>query len=1381
MKIKKILWICIALAVFVLASCAEMLTALGIKQEEQAVLRASKTSLSAIAGEEGQEITLSSDLPINFESCVWTNSNPAAAELTAAGSSAILKPLAEGTGVITISHSDTQPVSIVYSIGAVSEGRGAEGSDKPVYLGPQSETSYVVSVGDTVNMEASLINGGASAELDIQWQTEEDSPVRLIGSTGTSIAVEAMSPGMAAITASHADSSNSLRYTVLVRENAGSQSGSETDHSFDKEKYLEARATSYIVEVGENLNLSAALINGENYEQQGIQWSGAGDEINLVGNSGAAVAVEALSAGMAAVTVSHPESVNTVSIYISIKEPSSQNGSGIGQSTEEKYLEARATSYIVEVGDILNLSAALINGENYEQQGIQWSGSENEINLVGNSGAAVAVEALSAGMAVVTVSHPESVNTVSISISIKEPSAQSGSGNDQSSDEKYLEARATSYIVEVGDILNLSAALINGENYEQQGIQWSGSENEITLVGNSGAAVAVEALSAGMAVVTVSHPESINTVSISISIKEPSAQSGSGIGQNSEEKYLEARATSYIVEVGDILNLSAALINGENYEQQGIQWSGSENEINLVGNSGAAIVVEALSAGMAVVTVSHPESINTISISISIKEPSAQSGSGNDQSTDEKYLEARATSYIVEVGDILNLSAALINGENYEQQGIQWSSSGNQINLIGKSGAAIVVEAVYPGMAELSVSHPESVNTFSIYIYIKDPASQAEPEQEKYLESRKSNYSADIGDSLTLTATLVNGTPLDEQSITWATANPDIVQLRGNTGADIAIQALTSGTAVIKAAHPESLNVLTIFLFVTEAVDKYIIPEQNALVMTVGERTTVRVSYYGGTALEQLAIAWTSGNESVARLVGETGTSIQVIAVAEGSTVIRPSHPASLNNPPITILVMPNEAPPETLKYLILPEQSVSMEIGEQKSLKARFIGASDLEEQNIQWFTDGTDVLELLGKSGTRVLSEAKMTGTSIVTVSHPNSTNTVSMTVRIRDRERTLKLSRNDLSLKTSDSPETISLSISGGIEADYEDLQWTSGNDAVAIVHGKGKSVSIDPVGVGVTEITVTLLTTGQKASMLATVLPERYVDFPAQQIRLERFDTDNVELLYSPSNLAISLMASDVEGITVIRDEANPGIIHITANTEGAYTLTAIAPGGYRDILNVISYVLREINVSERSFNMLPFETVESSIEIIPAEEIFSPDITLDIDYPDIADIRLSGEQLKISTKKEGVATVSIKDMRKDRSLAIPIEVVVEYDDISELVDDGDNISLSESRGPNRKHLGSKTVVVEIDPSVRVHSFSWNAQEGWLARGNRGSGIYLSQIDDKSRSIVVDVYGDDGLNIADDVNAFYGNFSYTIKHGAKGSKTYTKTIQVRGDAY
>ena len=117
----------------------------------------------------------------------------------------------------------------------------------------------------------------------------------------------------------------------------------------------------------------------------------------------------------------------------------------------------------------------------------------------------------------------------------------------------------------------------------------------------------------------------------------------------------------------------------------------------------------------------------------------------------------------------------------------------------------------------------------------------------------------------------------------------------------------------------------------------------------------------------------------------------------------------------------------------------------------------------------------------------------------------------------------------------------------------------------------------------------------------------------------------------------------------------------------------------------------------------------------------------------------------------------------------------------MVDDGGNISLSESRGSIRKHLGSKTVVVEIDPSVRVHSFNWNAQEGWLARGQRKSGIELSQIDNKTRSIVVDVYGDDGFNISDDVDAFYGNFSYTIKHGAKGSKTYTKTIRVRGDAF
>ena len=88
-------------------------------------------------------------------------------------------------------------------------------TDESKYL-TASQSSYTADVGRVITMRASLINGKPIEALDIRWSTSDTGIVKILGTGGPEVGVQTLAAGTAAVIAQHAQSKNTLTFTVLV-------------------------------------------------------------------------------------------------------------------------------------------------------------------------------------------------------------------------------------------------------------------------------------------------------------------------------------------------------------------------------------------------------------------------------------------------------------------------------------------------------------------------------------------------------------------------------------------------------------------------------------------------------------------------------------------------------------------------------------------------------------------------------------------------------------------------------------------------------------------------------------------------------------------------------------------------------------------------------------------------------------------------------------------------------------------------------------------------------------------------------------------------------------------------------------------------------------
>ena len=649
-------------------------------------------------------------------------------------------------------------------------------------------------------------------------------------------------------------------------------------------------------------------------------------------------------------------------------------------------------------------------------------------------------------------------------------------------------------------------------------------------------------------------------------------------------------------------------------------------------------------------------------------------------------------------------------------------------------------------------------------------------------------------------ASLINGKPIEALDIRWSTGDTGIVKILGAGGPEVGVQTLAAGTAAVIAQHAQSKNTLTFTVLVAGAGQIHLLPGKTAYLGSVGETIAVSATLYGvRSPVELLGITWSSADAAIAQLVGSTGSSIQVIAKKIGTTTITPSHPKARNSPPITIHVSAAKKRRQDVKYLAARTNAMELQIDAAENLRVRLIGGNALDEQGITWGVDDSTRLQMIGTSGSTVIVKGLMAGTVTVTASHPQSVNSLSITINVRDAVRRLLLSSSTMRLKKNGDSKALTLSIRGGFDTDYDNLSWSSSNESVATVFGRNRTVNIQPGTVpGNATITAELTLTGQKVTALVEVLPDMYIRLP-RNMRVEegKSATFTFEFATNGNPITFSSYNSDVTVVQGSGTDENKITVYGAAKKEGTFSIRATAAGGINDSAGVEVFVKRSLSVPNKAtINIEPMGGIDKAVvryfTVVPEWEakkavdsgkihIYTQsggnDIVKFTTHPNAGTVA-------VHTIKEGVDALYIHDRRTTPYTVHRIPIRSEYEDISSLITVNPQSIFNWTAGTLEEGIRGglffqeekADITVSVDKSINNQglSFSTPAYE----YNEKTPYLYLRIVtDSKHKTAIAQYHGmKPGAALAGSLKELKHtyNLNYTINHGADGKRVYTGTI-------
>ena len=744
---------------------------------------------------------------------------------------------------------------------------------------------------------------------------------------------------------------------------------------------------------------------------------------------------------------------------------------------------------------------------------------------------------------------------------------------------------------------------------------------------------------------------------------------------------------------------------------------------------------------------------------------------------------------------------------NGQASKLSWVNSKPDTAELTAAGNAGILTPQSGGNGIITLSHPEAVDTVSIPYTVEagnhpmiDPTDES-----KYLTASQSSYTADVGRVITMRASLINGKPIEALDIRWSTSDDSVVKILGTGGPEVGVQTLAAGTAAVIAQHAQSKNTLTFTVLVAGAGQIHLLPGKTAYLGSVGETMSVSATLYGvRSPVELLGITWSSADPTIAQLVGSTGNSIQVIAKKVGTTTITPSHPRAQNSPPITIHVSAAKARRQDVKYLAARTNAMELQIDARENLRVRLIGGNALDEQGITWGVDDSTRLQMIGTRGNTVIVKGLQAGTVTVTASHPQSVNSLSITINVRDAVRRLLLSSSTMQLKNRGSAKALTLTIRGGFDTDYENLSWSSSDTNVATVFGENRTVSIRPGSVpGNATITAELRLTGQKVTTLVEVLPDMYIRLP-RNMRVEEGKSEEFTFEFATGGNPISFFPSN-SAVTVVQGsgaDKNKITVYGAAQKEGNFSIRATAAGGVHDSAGVEVFVKRSLVITNANKAKITIEPgaapVVRNLAIVPQWEATGA-LKGDLGKGRIEAYMASGgaaiakvtinptsRTFAVRTTKEGIDAVMIRDNRTDPPTEYRIPIESEYEDLSKIirltprqhnpmwvVHNADNGS--GSSGHLDAHKTNGRVTLDIPESVNVRSFRFT---GETASGSSAAlKIQLKRYDNNYRTVDFYMEARKFLKYCCHTMGRVHMFRYlhfVIMHGARGDKEYRGSI-------
>ena len=850
---------------------------------------------------------------------------------------------------------------------------------------------------------------------------------------------------------------------------------------------------------------------------ENITWTVVSGENTVsleTGDKNLSCSVLSLKSGTAQIKASYPSCDDVIFTVDIVPEYSVNDGVDRYLSTSDNVV------YFNSINEIKTVKVEPVNIDESLWGQIKWECSSPLFEVSANGNTASVTSYADDAEAVLTVTHPLSLNELTINL-------RSG--------ERYVYINEdVPYITTDTDTLELYegqeeqtvyAMLNHTEESEEQsvvkGFEFYSDDESVATVSyvNYSNKCYVKPLKNGTCRIIVTHPDSKFEKEVVVIVKHAP--------DSSSVPYITTDTNVITLIQGDFSPVTVKLVNSDSINDSLWHWNSSasdESIVSVMAKSGTTAMLYGNKPGTTQIKVTHDEAPYALNIIVVVLDSSVI--------VSRPYIHLDTTIVNVTKGSSVSVSAEMIGGNSASDSNyFKFFSANSGVALVTSASGTASIRGVQKGMTYVTVSNSRYSDSYSrtILVVVEDTVKTG-----VYITVSQSilKFQPDDTTLTTLTATLVNGQETDGQDFIWWADDYNMVSVNSIADTCSVIPSGKTGTTKIHVKHPKSQKQCDILVLVS----KY---ESFAFCQNSDTITTEKLHFYPmqvPATEENCTVVYSSSNPDICLVEGSNNVA-WVCGLDYGTVTLTANLVASDGSVVATAEMLVTVSVFEkTLPVISLGNSILTVESGTSKTFTAIITGEDieDTEKYNLKWTVkdggDGRDGISFLNENedktayGSDCYVTFEKAGYYVLSVSHEKSGAETDLFLIVEDKGRvSIELSSYLETVYKDDGSFTITANLINGSPSDYNEIEWSAvkvgGENIVSVSKTKGAVCTVSPRAVGKTNV-IARLPNGESAKCVVIVKAAAEITFEAGAVHVIPGYTEVVNYKTTPANAVVN---------------------------------------------------------------------------------------------------------------------------------------------------------------------------------------------------------------------------------------------------------------------
>jgi hypothetical protein len=1078
-----------------------------------------------------------------------------------------ITPLKIGSVTVSVSHPKSA-YSTDIAVKVFSENAQIE---EPLYI--NCSVSSLKLLGGSSEPLSVTLSGNISPgdENLLSWSSSDPSLVSFTPSSGTNVIMNVAygkGPKQTYITISHPNAQSSKRILLL---------SADSQKDLDSMKALYTDQTYYRINVNSSANISINSVGLDNNDI--IEWQSSPVGIVIVNKDSSnqfSAAVKGVSSGTAIVTAQIRNSNSAPCELTFAVLPENES---IDTISAQYLSTVKNAVLLAEPGYSADLTVYGVNIPAGELYKTSWSGFDNSVISVSANGASASITALNYGSTKIKISHPDSAIDLFIDVKI---------GALYSWTEElfpYITVESDVILMVKGDKnKTIGASLVNHQALNGFSFRLNPSTSNVASIsGFTNGTCVIDTLEAGMCEIVISNIYcGFEREVLLVVANSPEELAGFN--------FLTTSQNVITIPSGSPVTVSVSIPNIANPSSGSFFWESNDPTVASIVSSGHfAVVSGGQKTGTAIITVRQNDCQYPLEIIANVVDPKL--AASNPYIMSPNLITLR-------VGDQLSsIACELVGGNKSDNTFFTWTCGDPSIIDLYGSNESAQIRAKREGITQIRISHPKTAVERCILVICEPKFAY-----EYAISLSESIIRMSPSDSArSVTASLLNGTPVDIYGFKWWADSYDIIDFSYSSNTCV-ITPKSAGSVYIHASHPKSAYTADILVQISQFSEfKF---AQQSMTIAAGSQSfvNIQVPVYNFTVRVNYEAVDPVSGANASHIASASGTSsvCTVNALSPGNVVLQAKLVNASNGivqatAQLLVNVTPSSTPATYINYS--GQTIITIEKGASRQLSATLAGLGAVSEDNnsLQWKTS-----DWFSQNGSTVNPNRAVTISPSPSVSGSVVNNSIQITGLTAGTECTVTISHNkaasdivlyiivpginaaNISLSTGSAKYCIqgepafqiTATISNPDKNDYDLLQWKLDQSSdVLNLSGSGKNIYILPKNPGTAVVTAIVPSSLRTASCTVTVDKQYFISLEYSFVKTYPGQSFTFTYQVSPPELAdcVSWEVADQHYVhsmvasnnTVGRD----GTMQIMGwNNSGSTTLTATLH--QRDNKNII---------------------------------------------------------------------------------------------------------------------------------------------------------------------------------------------------------------------